>query len=252
MNNVVLSLKNIVRVYEQGGNALRILDGLNMEVKQGEVVALVGPSGSGKTTLLQIAGLLDTPTSGEVMIAGIQYFPPPFRGRIKVGVTDTETNPHPNLPPKRGKGSDFERTLARRQHIGFVYQFHQLLPEFSALENVMIPQMIANISLDQAKTKAASLLNSLGLRDRTTHRPAKLSGGEQQRVAIARALANDPELLLADEPTGNLDPHTAADVFALFMRMAKEKNLAALVATHNLELAKRMDRIVQLENGTIK
>jgi lipoprotein-releasing system ATP-binding protein len=219
----VLSLKNIVRTYEQGGNVLRVLKGLNLSVREGEVVALVGPSGSGKTTLLQIAGLLDTPTSGEIALSG-----------------ETLSN-----------ASDAKRTLARRKHLGFVYQFHQLLPEFSALENVVLPQMIAGASEAKAIEKAERILDSLGLSARLKHRPAKLSGGEQQRVAIARALANEPVLLLADEPTGNLDPHTAAEVFAMFMRTAKEKKLAALVATHNMELARRMDRIVTLENGVL-
>jgi lipoprotein-releasing system ATP-binding protein len=223
MSDAVLSLKEITRVYEQGGRALTVLDRLSLEVKRGEVVALVGPSGSGKSTLLQIAGLLDTPTSGAVMINNEMM-----------------------------TASDARRTLARRSHIGFVYQFHHLLPEFSALENVTLPQMIANVAREEAAKKAAALLNSLGLADRASHRPARLSGGEQQRVAIARALANDPALLLADEPTGNLDPHTADDVFSIFMRMAREKQLAVLVATHNMELAGRMDRIVRLQDGRLQ
>jgi len=223
MNNV-LSLKQISRVYQQGENKLSVLNNLNLVVKAGEIVALVGPSGSGKTTLLQIAGLLDTPTSGEVMIANNDV----------------------------SRKSDAIRTNARLSYIGFVYQFHHLLPEFSALENVVLPQMIAGISQAAATDKAKSLLGELGLTARVNHRPAKLSGGEQQRVAIARALANDPKLLLADEPTGNLDYHTAEDVFSLLIRLAKQKNLAALVATHNMELAKRMDRIVKLEGGMLK
>jgi lipoprotein-releasing system ATP-binding protein len=220
----MLALKNIVRVYEQGERKLSVLNRLTLDIKKGEVVALVGPSGSGKTTLLQIAGLLDTPTSGEVIIGG-------------ENVTGA---------------SDAKRTLARGKHIGFVYQFHHLLPEFSARENVMLPQMMAGISAAAAAKKASALLGMLGLSARENHRPAKLSGGEQQRVAMARALANDPVLLLADEPTGNLDHHTAEEVFTLLMRTAKEKNLAALVATHNVELAKRMDRIVSLTDGVLK
>jgi lipoprotein-releasing system ATP-binding protein len=220
----VLSLKNIVRVYTQGEKSLNVLNGLDLEVKRGEIVALVGPSGSGKTTLLQIAGLLDSPTSGTISLQG----------------EDMAT------------ANDEKRTLARRQNIGFVYQFHHLLPEFSALENVAIPQMIAGISYNQATKKSETLLNGLALSDRLTHRPAKLSGGEQQRVAIARALANEPALLLADEPTGNLDPSTAASVFTMLMQTVKQKGLAALVATHNMELARNMDRMVRLENGMLK
>jgi len=213
-----LSLKNITRTYLQGDNRITPLENFSMEIKAGESVALVGPSGSGKTTLLQIAGLLDNPTSGEVMIAGKDM----------------------------SKANDSVRTMARREHLGFVYQFHHLLPEFTALENVMLPQMIAGVSREEASAKAAELLTSLGLFTRVSHRPAKLSGGEQQRVAIARALANDPSLLLADEPTGNLDPHTSAQVFDMFLNLAKERGLALLVATHNMELARRMDRIVSL------
>ncbi len=224
MSEKILVLENIVRRFEQGGRSLSVLDNLNLAVSQGEAVALVGPSGSGKTTLLQIAGLLDTPTAGKVSIA-----------------SEDATN-----------ASDNKRTSMRRSRIGFVYQFHHLLPEFSALENVMLPQMIAGVSKTNAATKSNDLLSLMGLADRLHHRPAKLSGGEQQRVAIARALANDPVLLLADEPTGNLDAHTAEQVFGLLMQVVKEKKLAALVATHNLELAGKMSRIVRLENGVLK
>ncbi len=222
--NSILSLQNITRVYTQGEKSLNVLNGLNLEIKRGEIVALVGPSGSGKSTLLQIAGLLDIPTGGIVRMQN----------------TDMTT------------ANDDARTLARRRHIGFVYQFHHLLPEFTALENVAMPQMIAGVSYDIAANKAEALLQELGLESRLHHRPAKLSGGEQQRVAIARALANDPALLLADEPTGNLDPETSAQVFAMLMQSVKQKGLAALVATHNMELAKNMDRIVRLENGILK
>ena len=217
----VLQLQNITRVYEQGDRRLAVLSHLDLDVRAGEVVALVGPSGSGKTTLLQIAGLLDTPTSGEIRING-------------ENVTGA---------------SDSARTQARRRHIGFVYQFHHLLPEFSALENIMLPQMIAGISRQEARKTAVVLLESLGLSERRHHRPAKLSGGEQQRVAIARALANNPALLLADEPTGNLDPVTAEVTFGILMRLVHEKQLAVLVATHNMELAGRMDRIISMDSG---
>ena len=219
-----LTLTNITRTYTQGGYDLHVLSKLNLDIKKGEVVALVGPSGSGKSTLLQIAGLLDTPTSGEVYIAGEHV----------------------------SGESDKLRTQARRKSVGFIYQFHHLLPEFSALENVVLPQLIAGVSQKNAEVKATELLTELGLAARLTHRPAKLSGGEQQRVAIARALANEPAIILADEPTGNLDPHTAEDVFSLFIRLARSRGQAALVATHNLELAKRMDRVVQLEGGMLK
>ena len=223
MSNAVLFLKNIVRTFMQGSETLTILNRLGLVVNAGEMVALVGPSGSGKTTLLQIAGLLDTPTAGEVMVAGSDM----------------------------SKASDAKRTKTRLGHIGFVYQFHHLLPEFSAQENVMLPQMIAGKNERDAAAKATTLLEGLGLSTRLSHRPAKLSGGEQQRVAIARALANDPALILADEPTGNLDSHTAGDVFALLVRLAKERNVAALVATHNMELARRMDRTVTLQDGKL-
>lgn len=223
MSNAALRLTDIIRNYEQGGRVLSVLNHLNLEVRSGEVVALVGPSGSGKSTLLQIAGLLDTPTSGEVMIQ----------------------------KENMSNATDAKRTVARRKHIGFIYQFHHLLPEFSALENVMMPQLIAGVANADAKAKAISLLSQMGLRERLHHRPAALSGGEQQRVAIARALANDPALLLADEPTGNLDATTAESVFEILTRMAQEKKIAMLVATHNLDLARRMDRMLRLENGKL-
>ena len=222
MSNV-LSLTNIIRNYQQGGRQLTVLNQLNLQVRAGEVVALIGPSGSGKTTLLQIAGLLDTPTLGEVII---------------------------NSELMNG-ASDAKRTQARLKHIGFVYQFHHLLPEFSAIENIVLPQMIAGVATPDARAKANALLFDLGLADRAHHRPAALSGGEQQRVAIARALANDPALLLADEPTGNLDAATAETVFDILMQTVRNKQVGMLVATHNPELARRMDRIVTLENGVL-
>lgn len=224
MSNSALTLTGITKIYQQAESSLTVLNNLNLEVKAGEVVALVGQSGSGKTTLLQIAGLLDNPTSGEVKINGEDL----------------------------SAASDKKRTLMRQKNIGFIYQFHHLLPEFTALENVVLSQMIAGAPRKIAEEKAASLLGLLGLSDRLNHRPAKLSGGEQQRVAVARAMANNPTLILADEPTGNLDPSTAETVFSMFMKLAKDSAQSALVATHNMELAKRMDRIVHLEGGVLK
>ncbi len=220
----VLKLKHITRTYHQADKTLEVLRGVNLELKAGEVVALVGPSGSGKSTLLQIAGLLDNPTSGQVLLAGLDM----------------------------SKAGDSERTFARLKHIGFVYQFHHLLPEFSALENITLPQMMQGVRESEANQQSEMLLATLGLSQRASHRPAKLSGGEQQRVAIARALAGQPALLLADEPTGNLDQHTAEEVFSLLMKLARERKLAALIATHNLDLARRMDRMVRLEDGVLK
>jgi len=224
MNNPILTLTNITRTYVQAGESLTVLHNLNLEVKAGEVVALVGQSGSGKTTLLQIAGLLDNPTSGKIAICGDDL----------------------------SAANDSKCTLARRKYMGFVYQFHHLLPEFSALENVILPQMIAGVTQKEAEKKAKELLGELGLGNRLTHRPARLSGGEQQRVAIVRAFVNSPALVLADEPTGNLDPHTADGVFAMFIKLAKERGQSALIATHNHDLASKMDRIVHLENGVLR
>ena len=223
MSEMALELRNATRHFMQAGEKLHVLRGVNLQLKRGEMVAMVGPSGSGKTTLLQIAGLLDQPSSGEVWIAG--------------------------KPVQSAK--DSVRTARRLSDMGFIYQFHHLLPEFSALENVMMPQMIAGVEKSKAAKKAKELLSELGLAERLEHRPAELSGGEQQRVAIARALANDPAVILADEPTGNLDPHTADGVFELLLRIAREKNVAALIATHNLELARRMDRSVQMKDGIL-
>jgi lipoprotein-releasing system ATP-binding protein len=224
MSDIVISLKKVIRIYEQGDKALMVLNEANLEIKRGEAVALVGPSGSGKSTLLQIAGLLDTPNMGTVTLLGDDM----------------------------SHAGDAARTLARCRHIGFVYQFHHLLPEFSAMENVAMPQMIAGTKPQEAVQKAEALLRGLALDARLDHRPAKLSGGEQQRVAIARALVNDPALVLADEPTGNLDPLTSGQVFAMLMQQVKQKGVAALIATHNMELAKNMDRVVRLENGVLK
>ncbi|HLG85785.1 MAG TPA: ABC transporter ATP-binding protein [Alphaproteobacteria bacterium] len=219
----VLRLSGIVRTFEQAGETLEVLRGADCQIAKGELVALVGPSGAGKSTLLHIAGLLERPNAGQIDIAG----------------TDAS------------RLDDEGRTALRRQTVGFVYQFHRLLPEFSAIENVIVPQMIAGRPRGEAARHASMLLDRVGLAGRASHRPGKLSGGEQQRVAIARALANRPALLLADEPTGNLDPNTAEGVFALLRDLIAETGLGALVATHNLDLARRMDRIVELRDGKL-
>jgi lipoprotein-releasing system ATP-binding protein len=222
-NGQGLELRGVRRIFRQGREKLEVLHDASFKVSGGEIVALVGPSGAGKSTLLQIAGLLERPDEGEVLIDGEACL-------IK---------------------SDAQRTALRRRAIGFVYQYHHLLPEFSAVENVVLPQMIAGISKAKAREKATELLTSVGLAERLTHRPARLSGGEQQRAAIARGLANDPSILLADEPTGNLDPDTADGVFAQLMGLVRDGGLAAVIATHNMELAQRMDRILRLEHGHI-
>ncbi len=222
MSNV-LELKNVRRSFEQGGEKLEILRGVNMSIARGEVVALLGPSGSGKTTLLQIAGLLENPSSGDVIINGIR-------------VEST---------------ADAYRTELRRTQIGFVYQFHNLLSDFTAFENLMLPQYVANVPKEQATARAAELLQSVGLSPRAEHFPSQLSGGEQQRVAIARGLVNKPALLLADEPTGNLDPRTAEDVFKMMMDTIRKFQIGALIVTHNVELAGRMDRVLQLKDGLV-
>jgi lipoprotein-releasing system ATP-binding protein len=218
-----LELRGVSRSYRQGKNELEIFKDLSFSTHPGEVTALVGPSGAGKSSLLHIAGLLEAPTAGEVLVAGRNCTALP----------------------------DIERTRIRRLGIGFVYQFHHLLPEFSALDNVAIPQLIAGASRRGAAERARLLLQRLGLAERLDHWPSELSGGEQQRVAIARALANKPHLLLADEPTGNLDPRTAEDVHHEFLHLIEEEGLAVLIATHNTELASRMHRIVRLESGRL-
>ena len=223
MSEVALQLAGIVREYRQGDRALRVLNELDLTLQPGEIVALVGPSGAGKSTLLQIAGLLDNPDSGFVML----------------GDRDC------------ARLNDAERSAVRRAGIGFVFQFHHLLPEFTALENIVLPQLIAGTSRSDARKRAAELLASVGLEERATHRPAELSGGEQQRVAIARALANGPRVLLADEPTGNLDQQTGERVADLLIRLAHDNGVAALVATHNRELAASMDRIVRMADGKL-
>jgi lipoprotein-releasing system ATP-binding protein len=219
----VLRLDQLVRTYRQGPRCIEVLVGASIEIHPGESVALVGPSGAGKSTLLHIAGLLETPDSGHVIV----------NGRDCSGMGDSE------------------RTAVRRMEMGFIYQFHQLLPEFSALENVMIPQMILGRSRKQAAARANQLLSAMGLAERVSHRPAELSGGEQQRTAIARALANSPKLILADEPTGNLDPHTSDHVFESLLHLIHSTGVGALIATHNMELARRMDRVLRLEDGIL-
>ncbi len=219
----ILKLENITRRYKEGEGQLEVFSGLSMALKPGEIVALVGPSGAGKSSLLHIAGLLEAPTSGEIYIAGAAT----------------------------SKLPDQERTRIRRDKIGFVYQAHHLLPEFDALENVVLPQMIAGKSRSAAAAEGARLLEVLGLGKRLTHLPSKLSGGEQQRVAIARALANRPRILLADEPTGNLDPRTSGGVFDSLIAITRKEGLAALIATHNYELASRMDRALLLHQGKL-
>ncbi len=221
MSKPVLSLSHVQRYFGEGRARLDVFKDASMELFAGELVALVGPSGAGKSSLLHIAGLLEAPDAGEVYVAGRDM----------------------------SAASERDRTATRRDEIGFVYQFHHLLPEFSALENVVMPLMIAGHSKAQAKARAGDLLERLGLSKRLEHRPAQLSGGEQQRVAIARALANSPKVLLADEPTGNLDPKTAAGVYSELLKLISEEGLSALVATHNLELAGQMDRIIEMENG---
>ena len=218
-----LELIGIERTYPQAGQPLRVLNGVNLRIMPGELVALVGPSGAGKSTLLHLAGLLERPEAGMVRIAGRDC----------------------------GRMSDDQRTALRRGTVGFVYQFHHLLPEFSALENVMIPQMIAGRSRAESRQRGRELLQMVGLGERESHRPARLSGGEQQRVAIVRALANGPAMLLGDEPTGNLDQHTADSVMSVLVNTVRRVGLAALIATHNLDLANRMDRILALEDGML-
>lgn len=220
----VLEMKGIKRTFHQGGRALRVLRGTGLSVEAGEVVGLLGPSGSGKSTLLHIAGLLEKPDAGAVVIGG----------------------------EKCGELSESDRTIIRRNGIGFVYQFHHLLPEFTALENVLLPQLIAERNESEARERAEGILSRLGLKKRLEHLPAQLSGGEQQRVAIARALANDPALLLADEPTGNLDESTARKVMDELIAAARDKGVGAVIATHNMTLAGRMDRCVHLHDGLLQ
>ncbi len=224
MRDPVLELEGIEKAYNPGRpNEVRVLRGASLTVARGEVVALVAPSGAGKSTLLHIAGLLDTPDAGRVALNGTDM----------TGL------------------SDRRRTRARREEVGFIYQFHHLLPEFSAQENIVLPQLADGTGRGAAEARARDLLERVGVGGRADHRPAQLSGGEQQRVAFCRALANAPSLLLADEPTGNLDPETADQVFAVLMDLVRETGLSALIATHNLELAARMDRVLRLDHGVL-
>ncbi|WP_421786712.1 ABC transporter ATP-binding protein [Hyphobacterium sp.] len=223
MSKAVLSLRGVTRTYKSGEEDLHVLRGIDLDLHPGEIVGLIGPSGSGKSTLLHIAGLLEPPDDGKVEVAGIDAV----------------------------NASDDVRTGLRRNHIGFVYQFHHLLPEFDALENVTLPRLIHGEMRHKAMPEARRLLTALGLGERLTHRPAELSGGEQQRVAIARAFANNPKIILADEPTGNLDPDTSDAVFDSFRKAAREEGVAALVATHNIALAERMDRVLTLAHGQL-
>ncbi len=223
MSEPTLALRGVTRVFRQGERQLKVLRGVDLTLTRGELVALVGPSGAGKSTLLHIAGLLERPDGGSVEVGGIAC----------------------------STLSDGDRTRIRRDTVGFVYQFHHLLPEFSALENVMLPQLIAGLSKREARERARQLLGMVGLAERADHRPGRLSGGEQQRVAIVRAIANVPRVLLADEPTGNLDPSTAEGVFQQLQKLVKATGLSALIATHNLDLARRMDRVLELKDGLV-
>jgi len=222
-DKLLLSVQGLTKQYKQGHNTLNILNNVDLKLYSGEICALVGPSGSGKSSLLHILGLLDSPTSGHIIMGNQDI----------------------------GQLSDKDRTKLRNGHIGFVYQFHHLLPEFSAVENVSMPQIIAGKRQDHARRNAEKLLDQLGLSHRLDHRPATLSGGEQQRVAIARALVNDPYLLFADEPTGNLDPETSDEVFQLLLRQVRERGIGALIATHNMDLAREMDRIFEVKSGRL-
>ncbi|SDI69370.1 ABC transporter ATP-binding protein [Lutimaribacter saemankumensis] len=224
MSDPVLALEGVTKTYNKGKpGAVEVLRGVDLHVARGEVVALVAPSGAGKSTLLHIAGLLDTPDTGSVRIGGDEM----------VGL------------------SDRRRTIVRRNDVGFVYQFHHLLPEFSAVENIVLPQLARGVSRAEAQIRALDLMARVGVAERADHRPAAMSGGEQQRVAFCRALANEPRLLLADEPTGNLDPETSDTVFEALMDLVRSTGLSALIATHNMALAARMDRVLRLDKGVL-
>jgi lipoprotein-releasing system ATP-binding protein len=220
----VLAVRGLQRSFQQGGVTIEVLRGVDLDVAPGEIVALLGPSGSGKSTLLQAVGLLEGGFTGSIRIQS----------------------------EEAAKLDNEGRTRLRRDALGFVYQFHHLLPDFTAAENVVIPQLIRGATMGEAQERAASLLGALGLAERLTHRPSKLSGGEQQRVAVARALANRPKLVLADEPTGNLDEHTADIVFAEFLKLVRDEGSAALVATHNERIAAKMDRVLRLHEGVLE
>lgn len=219
----VLLLDSISRTYNQGNNEIKVLDNVNLSVKKGEIVSLIGNSGSGKSSLLHIAGLLELPNSGEIIINDIKF----------------------------SAMSEKERTISRRNSIGFIYQFHHLLSDFTAIDNIMIPMLIAGHQKSYAKDKAEKLLSKLELFDRKDHLPSQMSGGEQQRVSIARSLANNPDILLADEPTGNLDSKTADIVFNQFLDLAKDENMSVLLATHNIKLSDKSDRVISLQNGSL-
>ncbi|MBP5533911.1 MAG: ABC transporter ATP-binding protein [Alphaproteobacteria bacterium] len=223
MTDTILELKNIKRWFGDGDKRLNVLNGVNLKIAKGEIVALTGPSGSGKSTLLYQTGLLDTPSAGEIFLAG---------------------QPCAKMKEK-------ERTMMRRKYLGFVYQSHLLLPDFTCLENVMMPLLIGGVDKKEAAERATELLETMGLKHRLKHRPGEMSGGEQQRAAIARALANKPTLLLADEPTGNLDPKTSEKVFNELLSTVRQTGLSALIATHNPQLAAKMDRRIHLENGIL-
>ena len=223
MSEPVVALRDLVRSFEQGGVRIDVLNGVNLVVQPGEIVALLGQSGSGKSTMLQAVGLLEGGFGGSIRIGG----------------------------QEAAQMDAAERTALRREHLGFVYQFHHLLPDFSAQENVVLPQLLLGTSRSDAEARAHELLTALGLDHRLTHRPSQLSGGEQQRVAVARALANKPQLVLADEPTGNLDEKTSERVLSEFLELVRGQGSAALVATHNERLAARMDRVVRLHEGVI-
>ena len=224
MNKPLLELASIKKSFSKGSsNKIEVLKGVNLQLFPGEIVALVAPSGAGKSTLLQIAGLLDKPLSGKIFIDGQEI----------------------------QNESDNQLTMIRRREIGFVYQFHHLLPEFSSRENIDLPQLSNGVPSKDAQRRSSELLDLVNLANRSDHRPAELSGGEQQRIAICRALANKPKIILADEPTGNLDQNTTLSVFESLLKIVKKTNLTALIATHNLDLAKRMDRVVELIDGKI-
>lgn len=224
MSEVLLALKDIRQSYGDGDGAVHVLKGTDLSISKGELVALVAPSGAGKSTLLHICGMLERPRGGEVTI----------------------------LDQQTAEFTDRQRTLVRRHRIGYVYQFHHLLPEFTAIENVMMPQLIAGVSRDDAARRGMELLGIMGIAHRAEHRPAELSGGEQQRVAIARAAANSPSLILADEPTGNLDPATSDKVFAALQDLIRQHNAGCIIATHNHDLARRADRIVTIVDGRVE
>ena len=222
-SDVVLSLVNISRVYLQGDNKINVLNKIDLDMRRGEIISLVGNSGSGKSSMLHIAGLLEKPNSGEIFINEV----------------------------KCSKMTDFDRTITRRVSIGFIYQFHHLLSDFTAIDNVAIPMLLSGLEKASAKSRAKDLLDNLGLQDRVNHLPSQLSGGEQQRVSICRALANNPDILLADEPTGNLDSKTAETVFEQFISLARKNNTSVLLATHNTKLSEKSDRIIKIIDGKL-